>query len=91
MDAPNAPNPANPNAQDPADQNQDQVPVGPDPAQGPIQVVQNIPIQPIPQPVPIQPAPAGVIPAPQIFYQNWTGKKSEFSGNARRGCRISSS
>ena len=34
MDAPNACNPANPNAQDPADQNQDQVPVGPTPAQG---------------------------------------------------------
>ena len=37
MDAPNAPNPANPNAQEPADQNQDQVPVGPAPAQGPVQ------------------------------------------------------
>ena len=34
MDAPNAPNPANPNAQDPADQNQDQVPVGPAPTSG---------------------------------------------------------
>ena len=52
MDAPNAPNPANPNAQDPADQNQDQVPVGPAPAQGPIQIVQNVPVQPIPQPGP---------------------------------------
>ena len=39
MDAPNAPNPANPNEQDPADQNQDQVPVGPAPTQGPIQIV----------------------------------------------------
>ena len=58
MDAPNAPNPANPNARDPADQNQDQVPVGPAPAQGPIQIVQNVPVQPIPQPVPMQPAPA---------------------------------
>ena len=56
MDAPNAPNPANPNAQEPADQNQDQVPIGPAPPQGPIQVVQNIPVQPIPQQVPIQPA-----------------------------------
>ena len=72
MDAPNAPNPANPNAQDPTDQNQDQVPVGPAPGQGPI--------QPIPQPVPIQPAPAGVLPVPQIIYQNWIGKKPEFSG-----------
>ena len=80
MDAPNAPNPANPNAQDPAHQNQDQVPVGPAPAQGPIQIIQNVPVQSIPQPVPVQPAPAGVIPAPQIFYQNWIGKKPEFSG-----------
>ena len=72
MDAPNAPIPANPNAQDPADQNQDQVPVGPAPPQGPI--------QPIPQAVPIQPAPAGVMPVPQIIYQNWIGKKPEFSG-----------
>ena len=71
---------ANPNAQDPADQNQDQVPVGPAPAQGPIQIIQNIPVQPIPQPVPIQLAPVGIMPAPQIFYQNWIGKKPEFSG-----------
>ena len=80
MDAPNAPNPANPNAQDSADQNQDQVPVGPAPAQGPIQNVQNVPVQPIPQQVPIQLAPAGIMPTPQIFYQNWLGKKLEFSG-----------
>ena len=80
MNAPNAPNPANPNAQDPADQNQYQVPVGPAPAQGPIQIVQNVPVLPIPQPVPMQLAPAGVIPAPQIFYQNWIGKKPEISG-----------
>ena len=110
MDAPNAPNPANPNAQGqnadaeqgPAiqalgptvqdqaqgptvqnpvqgsvDQNQVQIPLG----QVPIQVVQNVPVQPLQQLVPIQPAPAGVvIPAPQIFYQNWIGKKPEFSG-----------
>ena len=80
MDALNVPNPANPNAQDPADQNQDQVPVGPAPAQDPIQVVQNVPVQPLQQPVPIQPIPAGIMPAPQIFYQNWIGKKPEFSG-----------
>ena len=72
MDAPNAPNQANPNAQDPADQNQDQVPVGPAPPQGAI--------QPIPQLVPNQWAPAGVMPIPQIIYQNWIGKKPEFSG-----------
>ena len=67
MEAPNAPNPENPNAQGDPDQNQDQIPVGPAPAPGPA------------QPVP-QLAPAGVIPVPQIFYQNWTGKKPEFSG-----------
>ena len=67
MDGPNAPNPANSNAQNPADQNQDQdqVPTG--------QV-------PVPQPVPAQPAPAGVMPVHQIVYQNWIGKKPEFSG-----------
>ena len=69
MEAQNAPNPDNPNAQNPVnpneDQNQDQVPAG--------QV-------PVPQPVPAQPAPAGVMPIPQIFYQNWIGKKPEFSG-----------
>ena len=105
MDAPNAPNPANPNAQDqnvdavqgPANQaqgsmvqNQAQVPAGqiPDqipavqvPVKGPMQVGQNLPVQPPPQPVPIQPAPAGmVVPIPQIIYQDWIGKKPEFSG-----------
>ena len=104
MDAPNAPNPANPNvelgpanqaqgpvvqnqaqgptvqnpAQGPADQNQGQVPAGQVPAL--IQVVQNVPAQPLQQLVPMQPAPVGIImPAPQIFYQNWIGKKPEFS------------
>ena len=72
MDAPNGPNPANPNAQDPADQNQDQVPVGPALPQGPV--------QPIPPLVPNQLAPAGVVPIPQIIYQNWIEKKPEFSG-----------
>ena len=103
MDAPNAPNPANQNAQDqnvnvvqgptnqaqgPAVQNQAQVPAGQIPAQipavpvhGPVQVGQNVPVQPPPQPVPIQPVPAGmVVPALQIIYQNWIGKKPEFSG-----------
>ena len=68
MDAPNAPIPANPNAED---QDLGQVPGGQVPAQGPT--------QPLPQLVPIQLAPAGM-PAPQIFYQNLIGKKSEFSG-----------
>ena len=64
MDGPNAPNPTNPNVQNPADQNQDQVPTGQ---------------APVPQPVPAQLAAAGVMPGPQIVYQNWTGKKPEFS------------
>ena len=54
MDAPNAPNPANPNAQDPdqnQDQDQDQVPAG--------QVPAHVPAQPV-----LQPAPAGVVPIP---------------------------
>ena len=105
MDAPNAPNPATPNAQDqnvnmvqgpanqaqgPTVQNQARVPAGQIPAQipavqvpvqGPMQVGQNVPVQPPPQPVPIQLVPAGmVVPTPQIFYQNWIGKKPEFSG-----------
>ena len=143
MDAPNAPNPANPNAQDqfvdavqgltvqnqiqgpavqnqvqgptvqnqeqgptvqnqaqgltvqnpaqgPANQNQTQVPAGQIPAQGPAaqipvqgptQVGQNIPIQPPPQLASVQLATAGiVVPTPQIIYQNWIGKKPEFSG-----------
>ena len=76
--------------QGPANQNQAQVPAGQIPAQvpavqipvqSPAQVGKNIPIQPPLQPVPIQPAPAGiVVPAPQIIYQNWIGKKPEFSG-----------
>ena len=79
MAAPNAPNPVNPNDQNQdqnpdqnQDQNQDQVPAGQVPAQ--------VPIQPVPQPVPAQPAPAGVMPILQIIYQNWIGKKPEFSG-----------
>ena len=70
MEAPNVPNPENPNAQGDPDQNQDQVPAGPAPAPGPT--------QPVPQLVPAQPDPAGLVP--QIFYQNWIRKKPEFSG-----------
>ena len=67
MEGPNASNPANPNAQNPVDQDQDQdqVPAG------------QVPVQ---QPVPAPLAPAGVVPVPQIVYQNWIGKKPEFSG-----------
>ena len=72
MAAPNATNPVNPNDQNQdqnQDQDQDQVPAG----QVPVHV-------PVPQPVPAQPAPAGVMPGPQIIYQNCIGKKPEFSG-----------
>ena len=72
MEAPNAPNLENPNAQGDPDQNQDQVPAGPAPAPGPA--------QPVPQLVPAQLAPTGGVPIPQIIYQNWMGKKPEFSG-----------
>ena len=58
-----------------------QVPTAQVPVQGPVQVGQNLPVQPPPQPVPVQPVPAGmVVPTPQIIYQNWIGKKPEFSG-----------
>ena len=49
--------------------------------QGPVQVGQILPVQPPPQPVPMQLVPVGMImPIPQIIYQNWIGKKPEFSG-----------
>ena len=71
MDGPNAPNPANPNAQ--GDQNQDQ---NQDQDQDQVATGQ----APVPQLVPAQLAPAGVVPVPQIVYYNWIGKKPEFSG-----------
>ena len=89
MDTPNAPNPANPNAQDqfvdavqgPA--NQVQGSAVQNQAQGPAnnnaQIGRNVPMQPS-QPASQQPGPVGpVVPAPQVFYQNWIGKKPEFS------------
>ena len=58
-----------------------QVPVAQIPIQGPTQIGQNIPVQPLQPPVPMQLASAGmIVPAPQIVYQNWIGKKPEFSG-----------
>ena len=67
--------------QGPSNQNQAQVPGVQIPVQGPTQVGQNLPVQPPPQPVPVQLSHAGiVVPAPQIIYQNWIGKKPEFSG-----------
>ena len=62
-----------------------QVPVAQIPIQGPAQIGQNIPVQPLQQPVPLQLAPAGMmVPAPQIIYQNWIGKKPEFSGKPEK-------
>ena len=66
-------------------QNQAQGPAVQNQAQGPAnnnaQVGQNVPMQPPQQLAPAQPVPAGlVVPAPQVFYQNWIGKKPEFSG-----------
>ena len=70
MDAPNAPNPANPNAQDQfvdavqGPTNQAQVPTNNN-----AQVGQNVPMQPPQQLAPAQPVPAGlVVPIPQVFY-----------------------
>ena len=51
------------------------------PANNDAQVGQNVPVKPPQQLAPAQPVPAGpVVPAPQVFYQNWIGKKPEFSG-----------
>ena len=109
MDAPNVPNPSNPNAQDqfvdvvqgptnqaqgPAGQNQAQGPAVQNQAEGPAvqpqvqgplnnnaQVGQNKPVQQPQQAGPVPPVPIGLVaPAPQVFYQNWIGKKPEFSG-----------
>ena len=68
-------------AQGPINQNKGQVTAVEIPGKSPTQVGQNVPVQPIPQPVPTQPAPTGiVVPTPQMIYQNWIGKKPEFSG-----------
>ena len=87
MDAPNAPNPANSNAQDqfmhavqgptiqaqdPAVQNQTQ-----GPANNNAQIGQNVPMQPPQQLAPVQPVPIGpVVPAPQVFYQKLDRKET---------------
>ena len=99
MDAPNAPNPAIPNAQDqfvdtvqgptnqaqgPAVQNQTQ-----GPANSNAQIGQNVPMQPPQQLAPVQPVPIGpVVPATQVFYQNWIGKKPEFSGKPEEDAEL---
>ena len=105
MDAPNAPKPTNPNVQDqlvdavqsnqaqgPAVQAQVQGQAVQGPANNNAQVGQNIPVQPPQQQAPAQPVPAGlVMPAPQVFYQNWIGRKSEFPGNLKRMWRLDGS
>ena len=70
MDAPNTPNPANPNAQDQfmdavqGPTNQAQGPTVQNQVLGPAQVGQNVPMQPQQQPAPAQPSPVGpVVPA----------------------------
>ena len=70
MEAPNAPNPENPKLRE--------IKIKIKSLAG--QVPAPMPAQPVPQPIPAQPAPAGVLPVPQIIYQNWIGKKLEFSG-----------
>ena len=51
------------------------------PANNNAPVGQNVPVQPPHQPASAQPVPAGlVVPASQVFYQTWVGKKTEFSG-----------
>ena len=92
MDAPNAPNPSNPNAQDQfmdavqdhAAQHQVQGLVAQGPTNNNAQVGQNVPIQPPQQLAPAQPIPTGVlVPGPQVVYQSWVGKKPEFSGKPK--------
>ena len=68
-------------AQVPPTQIPNQVSVAQIPIQGSTQIGQNILVQPPQQLVPMQAAPAGmIVPAPQIIYQNWIGKKPKFSG-----------
>ena len=51
-------------------------PANPDAPVGP-----NVPVPAPPQMAPVQPIPTGlVVPAPQVVYQTWVGKKPEFSG-----------
>ena len=91
MDGPNAPNPANPAAQDQfIDAVQGQGPAvqasaaqAPGPVKNNATVGPNVPIQPPQQPAPVQPVPTGlVVPAPQVVHQHWVGKKPEFSGKS---------
>ena len=81
MDGHNAPNQTNPATQD---QFMDVVqgptaqPQAPVPANNNAPVGPNVPVQPPQQLTPAQPVPTGlVVPAPQVVYQNWVGKKPD--------------
>ena len=93
MDAPNAHNPANPNAQGQfVDAMEGPTNLAQGPANNNAQVGQNVPMQPSQQLAPAQPIPTGlVVPAPQVFYQNWIGKKPEFSGKPEEDVGVTSS
>ena len=87
--------PAN-QAQGPAAQNQVQgpaqvsqnVPVQPPQQPAPAQPSPVGPVVPA-QPAPVQPVPIGLVaPAPQVFYQNWIGKKPEFSGKPEEDAKL---
>ena len=87
MDVVQGPAAQGPTAQGPGVQGpavQGRVAQGPT-AQGPANnnapVGHNVPVQSPQQLGPAQPVPTGlVVPAPQVVYQNWVGKKPEFSG-----------
>ena len=86
MDGPNVPAPANPASQGQFMEAfkgaaaQAQGPAVPGPANNNVPVDPNVPAQPLHQLAPAQPVPAGpVVTAPQAVYQNWVGKKPEFS------------
>ena len=87
MDGPNVPNPANPATQDQFIDTvqgpiaQAQGPAAQGPSNNNVSVGPNVPVQPPQELTPAQPVPAGlVVPAPQVIYQNWVGKKPELSG-----------
>ena len=56
------------------------VPMQPPQQPAPVQPGPICPVVPA-QPAPVQPVSTGLVaPAPQVFFQNWIGKKPEFSG-----------
>ena len=72
-------------AQGLADQNQAQGLAAQGPANNNAQVGQNVPIQSPQQLDPAQPVPTGpMVPAPQVFYQNWIGKNLNSQVNLKK-------